>query len=78
MDLVNVIKIGGAFYVADHNGDMLIGYRQKKHADAFAKGHANLIYGDAEHYNERFTRVRAYLASRADRVYAPKAQLELF
>ena len=78
MDLVEVIKIAGAYYVADHEGNMIIGYRNKKHATQFALGHANFIYGEAEEYNRRFTNARAYLATRAARVYAPKAQMELF
>lgn len=78
MDLVNVCKIAGNYYVGDHEGNILIGYRQKKNAEAFALGHASFIYGEAEEYNRRFTNARAYLAARAARVYAPKAQLELF
>lgn len=76
--LATVEKIEGGFAVLDHNGEALVGYRNKKHAEAFAVGHINMIFGDAEYYNERFTRVRAYLADRANRVSVPSAQLELF
>lgn len=78
MDLVSVVKIAGGFAVLDHNGEPLIGYRNKKHAESFALGHACSIYGEAEYYNDRLTRARAYLKLRALRVFLPKAQFALF
>lgn len=78
MDLVSVEKIAGGFVVLDHNGEAIIAYRNRKHADQYAKGHASLIYGEAERYNERRDYALAYLASRAQRVAKPKAQFELF
>lgn len=78
MDLVSVVKIAGGFAVLDHNGDALIGYRNKKHAESFAMGHACSIYGDAEYYNERRNAALAYLESRKIRAAKPKAQFELF
>jgi len=78
MDLVSVVKVTGGFIVLDHNGEGIIAYKNKKHADQYAKGHASLIYGEAERYNERRDYALAYLANRAQRVAKPKAQFELF
>lgn len=78
MDLVSVVKVAGGFMVLDHNGEGIIAYRNRKHADQYAKGHALCIYGEAERYNERRDFALAYLASRATRVAKPNPQLELF
>jgi hypothetical protein len=78
MDLVSVEKISGGWYVRDHTGEILIGYRNKKNAEDFAKGHACSIYGEAERYNERRDYALTYLASRAKRLPVIAAQFELF
>jgi len=78
MDLVSVVKVAGGFMVLDHNGDGIIAYRNKKHAEQYAKGHAACIYGEAETYNERRDSALAYLATRANRVPVIAAQFELF
>lgn len=78
MDLVSVVKVAGGFMVLDHNGDGIIAYKNKKHAEQYAKGHAACIYGDAERYNERRDSALAYLASRAKRLPVIAAQFELF
>lgn len=76
--LVDVWKVTGGFAVVDAEGSVIIAYRSKKHADAYAKGHANFIFGDAEHDNMRRDFALAYLAKRSERAAKPKPQLELF
>lgn len=78
MDLVSVVKIAGGFMVVDHNNEGIIAYKNKKHADQYAKGHAACIYGDAERYNERRDSALVYIAKRANRVPVIAAQFELF
>lgn len=78
MDLVSVVKVAGGFMVVDHNGEGIIAYKNKKHAEQYANGHAVCIYGDAERYNERRDYALAYIASRANRLPVIAAQFELF
>lgn len=76
--LISVIKVDGGFAVLNYDGAPIIIYRAKKHAEAYAKGHANFIFGDAEYYNMRRDYALAYLAKRSERAAKPKAQFELF
>lgn len=64
--------------VIDPLGNVEVAYRAKKDAEASALGHTNFMFGDAEQDNERRDRALAYLAARAERVAAPRPQLELF
>jgi len=78
MELFWVTKIAGAYYVADAFGNMVIGYRTRSLAEAYATGAAKGLFTEAEERNGRFDRARAYLAGRAARIPPPVNQMELF
>lgn len=78
MDLVTIKKVGTWHCAFDHNGEHLTGYRQKKHAEAFALGHVCFIYGEAEGYNRRRDWCLEYLVARSERINRSKTQFELF
>lgn len=76
--MYEVVKINGGYAVRNWNGEFEIAYKNKKNAEDYAEGGFWGIYNAAEIYNERFDRVRAYLATRVGRTYKPFAQMELF
>lgn len=67
------------FAVVDHRGDYVSpGYRDRSIVERIARGNTVSVFDAAEIENERRDRIKTYVAIRADRVYAPAAQLELF
>lgn len=75
--MFDAVKIAGINYVGDHRGNIVIGYKNRIHAEQYARGATFEIFTAAEIENERRDRIAAYLAKRANRVYVPNAQLEL-
>lgn len=73
-----VEKINGGFAVINWAGDVVVAYRNRKHAEQALVGYEAQIWGGAEYENERRDAIAAYLADRAARVAVPSAQLELF
>lgn len=73
-----VVKVQGGFAVVDHNEEILVAYKNRKHAEQFLAGHEAMIWGGAEQENERRDMIAVYLAERANRVVVPAAQMELF
>jgi len=76
--MFDVVKIEGGYGVTDHNGNIVIGYRSRKHAEQYATGATHGLFNAAEIENDRRNAIAVYLAVRANRVYVPSAQMELF
>lgn len=76
--MYEVKKIAGGFAVENWRGEIEVVYRNRKHAEQYARGSCCAIFNEAELYNDRFDAVRAYLNERKNRVYVPAAQMELF
>ena len=76
--MFDVVKVPGGFAVQAWDGTVEVAYRNRKHADQYAIGATNLVFGAAEQENERRDRAAEYLAARADRAPVINPQLSLF
>lgn len=76
--MFTVQKIGNAFAVINWTGEIEIAYKNRKFAEQYAAGSVVALMNTAEDENARRDGIAAYLATRATRTPAIKAQLELF
>lgn len=73
-----VVKVQGGFAVVNWADEVVVAYRNRKHAEQALVGYESQVWGGAEQENERRDMIASYLAERATRVAVPTAQMELF